>query len=197
MRQLADAASDLVESPAASFALPVTQLWATRELLEAPRDDLDWVTVAVVVDLPVAEVPWLTKPKGAEHWENATGAAKKPVVTLWRSAHAPVWNHYLERPALLWERETGLAEDVMRALNEGHGEVIRTQAPSADELRARLHDDIAVSLDALRERTQAYEKRRWAPGKLTPASDALWEASNGYIDLLAGLTTLGTGTSPR
>lgn len=186
LRDLAEAVTDLAESPAAKFSLPVTELWAARTIIGAPRDDIDAVTVAVVVDLPVAEVAWLTKPNGADHWANLTRVAKQPVIVLWRSAHAPVWNHWLDRPARFWDRETGVAEETLRALSEGRGEDVRLDAPSPEELRARVQADLAVSLDALRARTKEYEERRWSPGKLTAVSDALWEASNGYLDLLDG-----------
>ena len=188
LRELAQATNDLAASPAAKYALPVTQLWAAQEILGTPRD-LEWVTAAVVVDLPVEDVPWLVKPNGSEHWENFTRAAKHPIVTLWRSAQAPVWNHYLSRPALFWDRRTGLDEDALQALSEGRGEEVRISAPAPDEFRARLEDDLAVSLGALRERTRAYEDRRWSQGKFTAVADELWEASNGYVDLLDGLAS--------
>lgn len=185
LEELAHAAADLAASPAARFSLPVTQLWAVGPVL-GPPGDLEWVDVAVVVDLPVAEVPWLTKPFGAEHWENTTRAAKQPIVRLWRSAHAPVWNHRVDRPALFWDRETGLAEDVLIALRDGRAEDVRIPAPTPEEFRARLDDDIAVSLAAVRERTAAYEQRRWGRGGFTEAADALFEVTSGYIDLLDG-----------
>ncbi|SDZ30397.1 hypothetical protein SAMN05421504_11279 [Amycolatopsis xylanica] len=184
LRDLAEAAG----SPAAGFALPVTELWAAGTLVGAPRDDVDHATVAVVVDLPVADVPWLTRPNGADHWANLTRVAKVPVRVLWRSAHAPVWNHEIDRPVLFWDRETGLADDILRALSDGRGEDVRLDAPSPEELRARIQADLEVSLNALRARTKAYEDRRWAPGKLTAVSDALWEASHGYFDLLDALS---------
>ncbi|MEC3974096.1 DUF7711 family protein [Amycolatopsis sp. H20-H5] len=183
LKDLALAANQVADS---SYTLPVTQLWAAWEILGKPQDDLAWVTVGVVVDLPVDEVAWLTKPRGAEHWEYSTRAAKMPAVTLWRSAHAPVWNHWLDRPAQFWDHETGLAEDVLDALRAGKGEDVRAPAPSEDEFRARQQDDIAVSLKAVRERTRTYEERRWKPGKLTAVSDPLWEATNGYVDLVDG-----------
>lgn len=183
LQDLANAGTDLAASPAAEFSLPVTQLWAFGPVLGLP-DDLERVHVAVVVDLPVAEVPWLTKPFGAEHWENTTRTAKQPIVTLWRSARAPVWNHHVERPALFWEREAGLAEDVLEALSEGRADDVRIPAPTLEEFRARIAEDVAVSLATVRERTQAYESRRWDRGGFTAAADALWEATNGYVDLL-------------
>ncbi len=183
LEELAHAAADLAASPAAQFSLPVTQLWVAGPVL-GPPGDLEWVDVAVVVDLPVAEVPWLTKPFGSEHWENTTRAAKQPITRLWRSAHAPVWNHHIDRPALFWDRETGLDEDVLAALREGRAEDVRIPAPTPEEFRARMAEDVAVSLAAVRERTRAYESQRWARGGFTAAADELWEATSGYVDLV-------------
>jgi hypothetical protein len=50
--------------------------------------------------------------------------------------------------------------------------------------RHRLDDELTVSLRALRGQTRSYEDRRWSPGKLEPAADALWRASDGYLDML-------------
>ncbi|MFD9962746.1 hypothetical protein [Amycolatopsis sp. NPDC058986] len=183
LNAVARTCAELVGSLMARYSLSVTQLWALGDILESPRE-LDYVTVALVVDLPVGDVPWLARPQGAEHWEQMTRVAKIPVRTLWRSAHAPVWNHFVDRPALVWDTETGIAEDTLATLRAGRGHDVRLPAPSPEELRTRLDDELAVSLRALRERTREYDDRRWKPGKLTGISDALWEASNGYLDLL-------------
>ena len=44
----------------------MVQLWAVGEVLGPPQD-LEWITVALSVDLPVAEVPWWTVPLGRGH----------------------------------------------------------------------------------------------------------------------------------
>ena len=91
LETLAQTCTDLGSRPA--FAgLRVEQLWVAREILDEPHD-LEFVTVALVVDLPVEEVPWLSEPPGAQHWANGARLGKNPVVALWRSAGAPVWNH--------------------------------------------------------------------------------------------------------
>jgi hypothetical protein len=36
---------------------------------------------------------------------------------------------------------------------------------------------------SLRARTRHYEERRWSPGKLDPLADALWRATDGYLDV--------------
>ncbi|WP_285743704.1 hypothetical protein [Lentzea sp. NBRC 105346] len=184
LSELAEKCAELATGP--SYSLSVRQLWAFGNIL-GPADDLEWVNVVLVVDLPVEDVPWLSQPHGAEHWANAARLPKNPIVGLWRSAHAPVWNHHIVRPALVWDVESGVDEAVLTAVREGRGEDVRTSAPPADELRARLEDELALCLASLRRQTKEYDDRRWAPGKLTPVSDALWRASDGYLDVLDAL----------
>ena len=110
--ELAEKCAELADKPRTIFPLRVVQVWAFGDILGAARD-LDWVHVALAVDLPVADVPWLTQPAGAEHWANATRMSRNPIAARWRSVHAPVWNHRIERPALVWDVETGLAEETL------------------------------------------------------------------------------------
>lgn len=172
--------------PASIFPVRVVELWAVGDVL-GPLRDIDAVTVALAVDLPVEEVPWLGQPRGAQQWANATRLDRNPIVGLWRSVHAPVWNHRVERPALVWDAENGVAEKTLAALHDGAGERVRLPAPGAEEWRARLTEELAVSVRALRDCTAAYEQRRWSPGKLEPVADALWRASEGYLDVLDAL----------
>jgi hypothetical protein len=169
--------------PPSIFPLRVAQLWAAGDILDAVRD-VETVTVALVVDLPVEDVPWLSEPPGSQHWASATRLTKNPVIPLWRSVHAPIWNHRINRPALLWDSANGVAEPALAALQEGRAEGVRLPAPTPEDLCARLEDELAVSLRALRGQTRAYQDRRWRPGKLEPVADALWRVSNGYLDLL-------------
>lgn len=176
-------AEKCAEMGSSIFPLRVVQLWAVGDILGVVRDVED-VTVALAVDLPVDEVPWLSEPPGSQHWASATRLTKNPIIPLWRSAHAPIWNHRIDRPAPLWDSASGVAEETLAALRDGRGDRVRLPAPTADELRARLDDELTVSLRALRGQTRAYEDRRWSPGKLEPVADALWRASDGYLDIL-------------
>ena len=169
--------------PAAMFPLRVTRLWAVGDVL-GPARDLDIVTVALCVDRPVDDVAWWTEPHGAQHWANATRLAGSPVRAWWRSAHAPVWNHRIDRPALLWDATTGVAEDVVAALRDGRGESVRSAPPSPERYLQRLDDELAVSLRWLCACTEAYGDRRWQPGRLDAIADPLWRASDGYLDVL-------------
>lgn len=183
VESLAQSCAEMADRPTSLFPLRVCELWAVGEVLGPPAD-LDWVSVALCVDLPAAEVPWLSDPHGAQHWANATRLTKSPVVAWWRSVHAPVWNHRIVRPALVWDSSDGVRDQALAALRDGHIDELRMAAVSDDELALRLREELAISESSLRSRTTAYDQRRWAPGKLEPHADALWRASNGYLDVL-------------
>jgi hypothetical protein len=186
LESLAAACDDLAPRPVSMFPLRVTALWAVGDLLGSPRD-LDFLTVALCVDLPVDEVAWWCEPPGARHWAEATRLSKNPVLVWWRSAHAPVWNHRIDRPVLAWDQVDGVAHDALAALREGRGDSFRQAAPNADDLRARLDDELQASLTALRACTDAYDARRFRPGKLGPVAEDLWRASDGYLDVLRAM----------
>jgi hypothetical protein len=182
LEMLAGACAEMAAVSSSVFSLRVVELWAVGDIL-GPAGEIDVVTVALGVDLPVDEVPWLSEPPGAQHWANATRLAKNPIRAFWRSAHAPIWNHHVDRPVLVWDSAGGVADDNLAALREGRA-VVRPQAPTPDELRARLADELRVSLVGLRGRSRDYDERRWKPGRLEPAADALWQAGDGYLDVL-------------
>jgi hypothetical protein len=169
--------------PPEIYRIRVRQLWTFGEMLGAERD-VEGVPVALAVDLPVDEVAWLTEPGGTEHWANATRLNRNPFVVRWRSVHAPVWNHEIERPVMFWDAEDGIAESVLDALREGEGERVRTEAPSEDEFEQRMDAELATSLASVRRGAENYTDRRWKPGKLAPVADALWLANLGYLNAL-------------
>ncbi|MEU7480647.1 hypothetical protein AB0A63_32045 [Lentzea sp. NPDC042327] len=183
MHHLGELAEKCAELPTSFFRFQVVELWVFGDLLDVPRD-VDMIDVALVVDLPVDEVPWRSEPVGAEHWANSTRLSRNPFAAHWRSAGAPVWNHRIERPALVWSAAGGIAEETLVAVSDGTGELVRQAAPSPDELRKRVEEELEVSLAALRRAQQTYTDHRWAPGKLTPHADALWRVSGGYLELL-------------
>jgi len=198
LEELARACDDMSGRPATIFPLRVTALWTFGGVLTS-RDDLDSLPVVLAVDLPIGDVAWLCSPAGAEHWSHATGLARNPVVAIWRSTRAPLWNHRIRRPLVIWDEnpvrdESGeAAVDGLSALREGTAESLRLPEPTPDELESRLAAELGVSLRALKATNAAYEQRRFSPGKLEPVADALWRATAGYLDVLAA-TQLTTTT---
>lgn len=175
LTELAEACGRLAGSPI--VPLKVRQLWAAGEIL-GPERDLETVTVALVVDLP--SVPWLTTPPGGAHWSAASRLARGPFTAYWRTD--PVWNHRIERPALVWDGE--VKTEALEAIATGEGDRVRLPAPSDADLAARLDAEMTTSLAAVRAVAAEYAEKRWQPGKLEPRADALWEATTGYLDLL-------------
>lgn len=186
LEELANGCADMAQRPTTIFPLQVTALWAYSDVLTS-QDDLDWVSVVLAVDLPVDDVPWLCPPAGAEHWSNATRLSKNPVVAMWRSTRAPLWNHDIRGPLLIWDESGGLATDALAALRDGTAQALRQPESTPEELRTRLEAELAVSLRALESATAAYDQRRFGPGKTGPVAEALWLASAGYLDVLAAL----------
>jgi len=187
LEQLAAACTDLSKRPATIFPLRVTSLWTFGAVLDS-REDLGILPVVLAVDGPVQDFPWMCPPAGAEHWSHATRLSTSPVVAMWRSTRAPLWNHHIYRPLLIWDEspgdDSGVAADGLAALRGGTAEALRLPEPSPGELSARLEAELAVSLQALKTATAAYEQRRFGAGKLEPTADALWRAGTGYLDVL-------------
>ena len=181
----------LADLSAATMPVQVVQMWVFGDLLGDANGaaEIDQVDLALVLDLPASAVPWSTAPPAAEHWLRMTRLAKNPVRIWWRSAGAPVWNHRIVRPLLVWEQQTGLIEAALGALREGRGAAASPPAPTPEQLAERVADELAVSLAALQTCTAAYAERQFTPTKVGPTADALWRASEGYLDLLAAQAT--------
>jgi len=186
LEELASECARMAELPTTIFPLQVTALWAYSDVLTS-QDDLDCLRVVLTVDLPVEAVAWFCPPSGAEHWSHATHLAKNPIVTMWRSTRAPVWNHDIRGPLLIWDGINGVAVEALSALRDGTAEALRLPEPSAEELRTRVEAELEVSLRNLESITAAYEERRFSRGKLEPVADALWQASAGYLDVLRSI----------
>ena len=186
VRRLAEQCAEMAELPSRFQAVPVSALWAVGDVL-GEACDLDWVKVALSVDLPVGEVPWFCTPDGAAQWSEATRLSKNPVGVWWRSVHAPIWNHRIVCPVLIWDRASGVREDALAALRDGRGAELVQARPTAEEFAGRMADELAVSRAALVARTADYDAKRWGRTRLEKIADPLFEASLGYLDVLEAL----------
>jgi hypothetical protein len=195
LHALAEACATMAGRPSSIFPLRVIGLWAAGEVLE-PVDSVEVLVVALQVDLPPGATPWLCAPRGATHWAQAVRLPKLPIVAHWRSVHAPVWNHELVRPLLVWSAQDGVHEPALAAL-AGPGrdalDALRGPVPTPGQLRGRLEQELLVAQAAVRERSADYQRRRWSPGKLEPVADALADAVQGWLDLADALESQRTG----
>jgi hypothetical protein len=194
LEELQQTCAEMTSRPATIFPLRVTALWTFGEVL-TNRDDLDFLRIVLAVDRPVEDVAWLCPPAGAEHWSNATRLSQSPVVAMWRSTQAPVWNHHIRRPLLVWDESGisdesgGIALNALSALRDGTAESLRLPEPTPVEMTRRLEAELAVRLRTLGNATAAYELHRFSPGKREPVADSLWRATQGYLEVRAATPT--------
>jgi hypothetical protein len=185
LHALAEACATMAGRPSSIFPLQVIGLWAAGEVLD-PVDSVEVLVVALQVDLPPRATPWLCAPPGATHWAHAVRLPKLPIVAHWRSVHAPVWNHDLVRPLLVWSAQDGVQDPALAALTGPDRAVLdalRGPAPTPQQRRERLEREVLLAQAAVRERSADYQRRRWSPGKLEPVADALADAVQGWLDL--------------
>jgi len=181
----AQACAQMADLPPLLAGLRVTQLWAVGDILGPPQE-LEWTTVVLSVDLPQTEVPWWSLPSGAQVWAETTRLSKYPVLRWWRSAHAPVWNHRIVRPLLVWDETNGIDDAAMAALRDGRGASCGLPEPSEEEFVTRMEAELAISLDELRRRTEEYDSEHI---RLGVRADALAAAARGYLDVLEAQPT--------
>lgn len=193
LEDVAERCAHMGRQPAGIVQLRVSEAWVFGELL-GPRtdtvDDVSGVRVALVTSADEADCAVATTPPAAGHWLAASGLEKKPARLAFRSEHAPVWNHVVERPVRFWTGADGLDHDVLLQLRAGDGEALRPPAPTAAELAERLDRELVVSLGALTRTTREYDEKRWNPGSPKKRADALCDASLGYLDVRAARASL-------
>jgi hypothetical protein len=175
-------------------AIRVTALWAYGRILDAESSwgDEPFVRAAAVVTLPEADLPWLARPAEVRWMEQMVRWDKLPVHVVWRSAEAPVWNHFVWRPLLLWDVETGPQGPAIDALRAGADiDALRLPAPTDAELGRRLERECEVSFVALAAAASAYEEKRWRRANHLELADTLWATADGYVSVRTALERHG------
>jgi hypothetical protein len=163
------------------------EMYAYGDILDPTVEELDYLRVALVLDLPAEEVTWLALPDVAIWLSYHLGMDKNPVHALRRPAVWPVWNHFIRRPLRLWTYEGGSDEAAFAALAEGDVESLRLADPSPEELAEQLAMERDASLAHLRRVQESLHDREWRSGRKgfgNYPEDHLWHAVEGYLDLL-------------
>src|SRR5689334_9580056 len=62
-------------------------------LLDGNHPELERVELALVVDEPAADIPWMARPRHLEALADELRFTKLPLSWHWRPAEWPVWNH--------------------------------------------------------------------------------------------------------
>lgn len=153
------------------------------------REDLEAVDVALVLDLPADELTWGARPQSCAGLPALLELDKAPVTWHLRPSARPVGNHHIERPLRVWSTE-GPDVAALDALARGEAESLRLPAPGDDELREQLSDELQACLAHLCEVADAYWQPDWRRkhrGLGEYPENHLWNAVNGYLDLLGAV----------
>lgn len=152
----------------------------------AGADPIESVQVAFTLDLFPEDVPWCTHPPGTAWLADCLRLDKGGFVYCWRSRHEPVWNHVVREPVRFWSIE-GTDEAVLDALHDRRFADLPRMTASPAELRHRAEVELDRALARLRTVHRAYWERDWRiehRGAGRHPEDHLWEAADGYLDLL-------------
>lgn len=169
-------------------------VYAFGPVLDHPGGDLDAVNVALVVGLPAAELPWGVETPGCTSLAHLLRLDKAPVLRRWRPAEWPVANHEIDRPMPIWSREDGVQKAALDALAKQHAEPFRLQEPDGDILAVQISRELETSTAHLRLIRDRYwddlDWRRSHHRNGRYPEDQLWQAVDGYLDLLDASTSI-------
>jgi hypothetical protein len=161
-------------------------------------DPLEAVQVAVAVNLPPEEVPWGSSPHGTGWLADQLRLSKGGFEYWWRSHLDPAWNHYIRGPVRFWSHD-GPDEAVLAALAERRLAGLPRLEPSPDMAREQLAGDLDAALRHLRQVRDCYWEHDWRKehrGSGRYPEHELWEAVEGYLDILDATHPPSPGPAP-
>ncbi|SDL25221.1 hypothetical protein SAMN05421874_11873 [Nonomuraea maritima] len=154
--------------------------------LVAGADPVEQIEVVLVLNLPPEEVSWGTQPPGTAWLVDFLELDKGGVAYRWRSRRDPVANHRIHDPVRFWSLE-GIDESVLEALEHRRQEDLRRPATETPAEPADVEGELRTALEHLRAVHAAYWDRKWRRehrGLSRHPEHHLWEAVQGYLDLL-------------
>jgi hypothetical protein len=186
LRLLADACQGTARLPGEEPFL--WEAYVFGEVLEG-ADPIEYLQVAFTLNLPPDEVPWCSQPPGTPWLVDTLRLDKGGFAYLWRSRHEPVWNHAIQGPVRFWSID-GTDDIVLDALRDRRLADLPRLTASPAELQRRTEADLDRALQQLRAVHQNYWDRDWRyehRGGGRHPEHHLWEAADGYLDLLDAL----------
>jgi hypothetical protein len=183
LRILAEACEDFKRYPSEEPFL--LEAYVFGDVLRG-TDPLEFVEVALVINLPPEEVVWETTPHGTEWLADHLRLSKGGFGYFWRSHADPVSNHHIRGPVRFWSRK-GPDEDVLQALAERRLDDLPRVTSSPAAQREQLAGELEAALRRLRSVHASYwdyDWRRENRGGGRYPEHELWEAVEGYLDLL-------------
>jgi hypothetical protein len=174
-------------------AFLLEEAWVFGEVLDTPNQ-LDVVSLALVVDLPPEEVTWWARPAPAEALTSLLRFEKYPLRWFWRPTVWPVWNHAIDRAVRFWSKGAGADTPALDALASRRLDDLTVVAPPGDEaLRGQVLIDHEAAQLHLRQVVDRYDDAGWRrehKGFGVYPEDHLWWAAKGYLELDAALKAM-------
>jgi hypothetical protein len=149
-------------------------------------DPVEWVQVAFTLNVPPEKVPWGSQPPGTPWLVDRLRLDKGGFGYRWRSRHEPVSNLMIREPVRFWWLD-GIEVQVLDALRDRRFADLPRQTASPAELRRRTEVDLDRASNQLRVVRDMYWDRDWRyehRGGGRYPENHLWEAADGYLDLL-------------
>jgi hypothetical protein len=162
-------------------------------LLDPPDEDasIEVIQLVLVVAHDPAELTWGCRPPTFSGLPYVLELEKAPVDWYFRPVARPVGNHRIVRPLEIWSRSGGVHEPALVALAGGDGaalERLREPAPRPAVLQRQLGEELAAAAARLQQVRDRFWARGWRQAHHAAGSlpeNHLWDAVNGYLDLLA------------
>jgi hypothetical protein len=164
----------------------IKAVYAFGDVLDG-KDPLEDVQVAVAVNLTPEEVPWESEFEGSGWLATELRLSKGGYMYFWRSYLEPAWNHYIHGPVRIWSIEHGPDEQALAALEARDFGSLNRLTPDPVDARLQLRDDLDAALAHLREVRDKYWEQDWRRehrGDGRHPENWLWEAVEGYLDIL-------------
>ncbi len=166
---------------------PLHEMWAAGELLGG-RATLDVVTVILMLDVPVVELPWLALHPSEQAVADMLRLSKLPVRRYARPFGGPAWNPLFRWVVRFWDVASGLDEQVTEALLEG--ERVEGVEPSTEECLQQMEAELIqcrAHLDAMLAHFWEPNWRREHRGGGIYPEEHLWRAAQAVREVEAAL----------
>ena len=152
-----------------------------------PAGDVERVQLALVVDEPAEDVPWMSRPRHLEALASLLRFDKLPLSWCWRPSAWPVWNHKITCAVCFWSATAGSNQGVFDAMSAGRVDKLEFAEPAhAEQLIEELVLERDVGRRHLETAVAGFYDREWRrehTGDGVYPADHLWWATSGYLDL--------------
>jgi hypothetical protein len=178
VRHLIDIARDASRFEDLSYVeWPLREMWIGGEILDGP-ETLDRVTVILMLDLPVDDLPWLAIPPEEQVVVQLLRLPKLPVRHFSRPIAEPPWNPRCRRVLRFWTLASGIDGAVVDGLVVGSR--LDPVEPSEGEFVAQMRWELERSRAHLDSVLRRYWKHGWRAGHAGDGvhpEDHLWRAA--------------------